>query len=81
MKNILMLIIAIAFAGCAKKKSAVELWQDNKGNEVPVTVTQKQDTTVYDFGVMVMSEEPVLEERRDFLGIEVQNAKNSLKFF
>ena len=57
-----MLIIAIAFAGCAKKKSAVELWQDNKGNEVPVTVTQKQDTTFYDFGVMVMSEEPVLEE-------------------
>ena len=62
MKNILMLIIAIAFSSCTKKKSTVELWQDDQGNGVPVTVTQKGDTTVYDFGVMVMSEEPS-EER------------------
>ena len=63
MKNILILIIALAFAGCAKKKSSVELWQDDQGNGVPVTVTQKGDTTVYDFGVMVMSAEPIAEER------------------
>jgi hypothetical protein len=55
MKNILILIIAIAFAGCVKKKSSVELWHDNNGNEVPVTVTEKVDTTAYDFGVIVMS--------------------------
>ena len=61
MKNILILISALAFVGCAKKKSTVELWQDDQGNGVPVTVTQKGDTTVYDFGVMVMSAETTTE--------------------
>lgn len=61
MKNILILVIALAFVGCAKKKSIVELWQDDQGNGVPVTVTQKGDTTVYDFGVMVMSAETTTE--------------------
>ena len=63
MKNILILVIALAFVGCAKKKSTVEIWQDDKGNEVPVTVTEKADTTFYDFGVMVMTAEPIAEER------------------
>lgn len=62
MKSILILIIAVAFAGCGKNKSTVELWQDDKGNEVPVTVTEKADTTFYDFGVMVMTAEPIAEE-------------------
>ena len=62
MKNILILIIALAFVGCAKKKSTVELWQDDQGIRVPVTVTQKGDTTVYDFGVMVMSAETEVQE-------------------
>ena len=61
MKNIWILIIALAFVGCAKKKSTVEIWQDDQGNGVPVTVTQKGDTTVYDFGVMVMSAETTTE--------------------
>lgn len=64
MKKVLFLALVIALVSCTKKKSSVEIWQDDKGMEVPVTVTQKGDTTVYDFGAMVMNAEPTQEEPR-----------------
>lgn len=62
MKYLFSVMFFIPFLSCSKNKSAVELWQDNQGNGVPVTVTQKGDTTVYDFGVMVMSAETEVQE-------------------
>jgi len=51
------------FLSCSKNKSTIELWQDDQGNGVPVTVFEKADTTFYDFGVMVMTADPIAEER------------------
>ena len=51
MKKIII-ALSITLASCSPKVTT-QMWMDNKGNSVPVTVTQNGDTTVYDFGVMI----------------------------
>ena len=52
MKKIII-ALSITLASCSPKVTT-QMWLDNKGNNVPVTVTEKGDTTVYDFGVIIL---------------------------
>lgn len=51
-------VIAVALAtlliGCSPKVVEDLYWVDQYGELVPIIVTQKEDTTVYDFGTIIM---------------------------
>lgn len=51
-------VIAIAIAalliGCSPKVVEDLYWVDQYGELVPIIITQKEDTTVYDFGTIIM---------------------------
>jgi uncharacterized lipoprotein YehR (DUF1307 family) len=46
-------ILAVILASCKTTKTT-QIWTDQNGNEVPVEVTNKGNTTTYDFGVIVL---------------------------
>ena len=52
MKKILILGV-LALVGCSPK-STTEIWMTEYGESVPVVVTEKDDTTFYDFGVIIL---------------------------
>ena len=58
MKKIII-ALSITLASCSPKVTT-QMWMDNKGNNVPVTVTEKGDTTVYDFGVMILEPDTMI---------------------
>ena len=58
MKKIII-ALSITLASCSPKVTT-QMWLDNKGNNVPVTVTEKGDTTVYDFGVMILEPDTMI---------------------
>jgi len=58
MKKIII-ALSITLASCSPKVTT-QIWMDNKGNNVPVTVTEKGDTTVYDFGVIILEPDTMI---------------------
>ena len=58
MKKIII-ALSITLASCSPKVTT-QMWMDNKGNNVPVTVTEKGDTTVYDFGVIILEPDTMI---------------------
>ena len=58
MKKIII-TLSITLASCSPKVTT-QMWMDNKGNNVPVTVTEKGDTTVYDFGVIILEPDTMI---------------------
>ena len=58
MKKIII-ALSITLASCSPKVTT-QMWMDNKGNNVPVTVTEKGDTTVYDFGVIILEPDTII---------------------
>ena len=58
MKKIII-ALSITLASCSPKVTT-QMWLDNKGNNVPVTVTEKDDTTVYDFGVIILEPDTMI---------------------
>ena len=58
MKKIII-ALSITLASCSPKVTT-QMWLDNKGNNVPVTVTEKGDTTVYDFGVIILEPDTMI---------------------
>ena len=58
MKKIII-ALSITLASYSPKVTT-QMWMDNKGNNVPVTVTEKGDTTVYDFGVIILEPDTMI---------------------
>ena len=48
-----LIILATILASCKTTKTT-QIWKDQNGNDVPVDVTNKGNTTTYDFGVIVL---------------------------
>ena len=46
--------LAVLLIGCSPKVVQDLYWVDQYGELVPIIVTQKEDTTVYDFGTIIM---------------------------
>ena len=44
----------LTLIGCSPKVTQDLYWVDQYGELVPIIVTQKEDTTVYDFGTIIM---------------------------
>jgi hypothetical protein len=49
------IIIVLLLIGCSPKVSQDLYWVDQYGELVPIMVTQKKDTTVYNFGTIIMN--------------------------
>ena len=58
MKKIII-ALSIILASCSPKVTT-QMWLDNLNNTVPVTVTEKGDTTVYDFGVIILEPDTMI---------------------
>lgn len=50
----LFVLCSLFIVGCSPK-STTEIWMTEYGEPVPVVVTEKDDTTYYDFGVIILS--------------------------
>jgi hypothetical protein len=57
MKQIIItLMLALGLTSCSPRTNQI-IWVDQYGEQVPITVTQNHDTTVYDFGTIIMYED------------------------
>jgi hypothetical protein len=54
--ELLTMILALGLTACSPTTTDV-FWVNQYGEPVPVTVTQNQDTTVYNFGTIIMYED------------------------
>ena len=54
MNKYITMAIASLLTGCSPKVTQDLYWVDQYGELVPIIVTQKEDTTVYDFGTIIM---------------------------
>ena len=54
MNKYITMAIASLLTGCSPKVAQDLYWVDQYGELVPIIVTQKEDTTVYDFGTIIM---------------------------
>ena len=52
--KVITIAIAALLTGCSPKVVQDLYWVDQYGEPVPVIVTQKEDTVVYDFGTIIM---------------------------
>ena len=52
-KQIIIALALTCLAGCSPTTTDI-FWVNQYGEPVPIVVTQKQDTTVYDFGTIIM---------------------------
>lgn len=46
--------LAALLIGCSPKVTQDLYWVDQYGELVPIIITQREDTTVYDFGTIIM---------------------------
>ena len=53
-KTYITIAIASLLTACSLERSQDLYWVDQYGELVPIIVTQKKDTTVYDFGTIIM---------------------------
>lgn len=52
--KVITIALAALLIGCSPKVVEDLYWVDQYGELVPIIVTQKEDTTVYDFGTIIM---------------------------
>jgi hypothetical protein len=55
-RSIYLLLVLLASISCSKK-TTTEIWKDNKGQDIPVKVTEKGDTKIYDFGTIILDQD------------------------
>lgn len=56
MRRIIIITLALTLASCSSRTTDI-FWVNQYGEQVPITVTQNHDTTVYDFGAIIMYED------------------------
>jgi len=54
LKYKILLSLFTLFVVACKTTKTTQIWKDQNGNDVPVEVTNKGNTTTYDFGVIVL---------------------------
>lgn len=52
--KVITIALAALLIGCSPKVVEDLYWVDQYGELVPIIVTQKEDTIVYDFGTIIM---------------------------
>ena len=53
MKKLLLVFSIVLVYSCSPKQTDL-IWQDQYGNPVPIIMTEKNDTTYYDFGAIIL---------------------------